>query len=407
MKRISLQTTFLLLITLLAFTNCNSKKVEKPTETTSPMVISDTLKWSERFALTIMREDTFLWQVNNYLQPSWNYKHGLLALSFQQLYNKTGNEAYFDYAKGYADALVDSSGTIGGYKLEKYNIDNINAGKILFDIYEKTKEPKYLTALQTLRKQLETHPRTPSGGFWHKAIYPNQMWLDGLYMGQPFYVRYNVEFENGDKLDDITHQFALIYEKTLDEKTGLLLHAWDESKKMPWADKESGKSPNFWSRSMGWYCMALVDVLDYFPAEDSRTDELIGYLYQLSTALVKVQDSTGLWYQVTNMADREGNYLESSGSAMFIYAFAKGVNKGYLPEEFKTYANKGFDGLIKELVDVDEDGEVHVNQVCKSAGLGGDPYRDGSYEYYLSEPILTDNLHGLGPVILAALELNR
>lgn len=407
MRKIPLFATITLLLVLSVFTNCTSKKVEPSTNTERELYISDTLRWSERLALSIMQEDTLLWQVNNTLDPKWNYKSGLLALAFQKLYTETGNNDYFLYAKGYADALIDSSGTINNYDIQDYNIDKINAGKILFDLFDQTKESKYLTALQTLRKQLKYHPRTPSGGYWHKKIYPNQMWLDGLYMGQPLYVRYNTTYENGDKLDDIANQFGLIYKNTLDSKTGLLYHAWDESKQMPWANKENGRSPNFWSRSMGWYCMALVDVLDYFPAEHPKQKLLVSYLNQLATALVNVQDSTGLWYQITDMGNKEGNYLEASSSEMFIYTFAKGVNKGYLPNSYMDAANKGFDGLVKELVKVDKDGTVHISQICKSAGLGGTPYRDASYDYYLSEPVVTDNLHGLGPFILAAIELKR
>ncbi|MFI1772017.1 glycoside hydrolase family 88/105 protein [Thalassobellus citreus] len=404
-------TKYIALFTIavgLSLTSCKETKKEVAEKTTTvEKAVPENLKWSERMALSIMKRFPKASAVDNHARINWNYKHGLLGLSFEKLYQKTGNEKYFEYEKGYADDLIDSTGTIHGYKMEKYNIDNINAGKILFFLYEKTKDERYLTAIKTLRKQLDSHPRTKSKGLWHKKIYPNQMWLDGLYMGQPFYARYISEYEDGKNFDDVVHQFDLSYKQTLDEKTGLLYHAWDESKKMGWADKVTGKSPNFWSRSLGWYVMALVDVLDYLPEDHPKRDNLIGYLNDLSTALVKVQDSTGIWYQIPDLADREGNYLESSGTAMFAYAFAKGVNKGYLPESFKGAANKAFDGLIKELVKVDEDGEIHLTQTCKGAGLGGNPYRDGSFEYYIGEAKRVNNLHGTGPFILAALELNR
>jgi unsaturated rhamnogalacturonyl hydrolase len=398
----------LILILALSFTSCKTEKKEvEKADNAKEITISKDLKWSERMALSIMKRFPKASDVDNHKTINWNYKHGLLSLSFEKLYKKTGNEKYFEYEKGYADDLIDKEGNILGYKMEKYNIDNINAGKILFFIYEKTKDERYLTAIKTLRKQLDGHPRTKSKGFWHKKIYPNQMWLDGLYMGQPFYARYISEYEKGKNFDDVAHQFALSYKQTLDEKTGLLYHAWDESKKMDWADKTTGKSPNFWSRSLGWYVMALVDVLDYFPEDHPKRKDLIGYLNDLSTALVKVQDESGIWYQVPNFPNREGNYLESSGTAMFAYAFAKGVRKGYLPLEFKDVANKAFDGLIKELVNVDQDGEIHLTQTCKGAGLGGNPYRDASFEYYIGEAKRVNNLHGTGPFILAALELNR
>jgi unsaturated rhamnogalacturonyl hydrolase len=283
----------------------------------------------------------------------------------------------------------------------------IVAGRLLFNLYATTKENRYLIAMQTLRKQLAEQPRTASGGFWHKKIYPNQMWLDGLYMGEPFYAEYTVTFEKGEKLDDIAKQFELIQLHATDKKTGLLYHAWDESKQMPWANKETGTSPNFWSRSIGWYVMALVDALDYFPKDHPKQKELVGYLNNVANALVKFQDKSGLWYQVTDKGDKAGNYLESSGTSMFAYAFAKGVNKGYLPKKFKTVATKAFDGLTRQLIKVDSNGEVTITQACAVAGLGGNPYRDGSYEYYINERKKDNDPKATGPFILTALELNK
>lgn len=371
------------------------------------ITISKDLKWSERMALSIMKRDPKAWQIDNNEKPKWDYKLGLVTMSFQELYKKTKNPVYENYVKDYAETVINSSGEIMNYKLEDYNIDYVNAGKILFDLYKTTKDTRYLTAMQTLRKQLETHPRTKSGGFWHKKIYPYQMWLDGLYMGTPFYARYTVEFEKGKSLDDVAKQFEQIHLHTIDKKTGLLFHAWDESKQMPWANKETGTSPNFWSRSIGWYMMALVDVLDYMPKDHPKRKELIQYLNEISVAVAKYQDPSGLWFQVTDAGTKEGNYLEASGSEMFVYAFAKGVKKGYLPLSYKKLAEKGFDGIVNKLITVDTDGEIHITQVCASAGLGGNPYRDGSYEYYIKEKIKIDNSHGLGPFILAALELEK
>jgi len=402
------QSFVLFFIALLAVYSCDqSKKADKEGDVGTELIIPKDIKWSERLARSVMKRDSVMWQVDHYPEPKWSYKHGLLGLAFLKLYDKTGNDDYLNFVLGYGDSMIDSSGGILNYEIEDYNIDNINAGKLLFDLYKHTDENRYLSALKTLRKQLEGHPRTPSGGFWHKKIYPNQMWLDGLYMGAPFYIQYNTQYENGNALDDIALQFDLIQEHTLDDTTGLLYHAWDESRKMDWANKETGLSPNFWSRSMGWYAMALVDVLDYFPEEHPKHKDLVNYLNQLAEALVAVQDDSGLWYQVPNMGGKEGNYLEASGTEMFAYAFAKGVKKGYLPEKYMESAQKAFDGLIEETVVIDEDGEIHISQICGSAGLGGNPYRDGSFEYYIGEKIETDDLHGLGPFILAALELNR
>ncbi|SNR30864.1 glycoside hydrolase family 88/105 protein [Lutibacter flavus] len=405
------KTNTLFLIVIYLTISCNGKqenKIKSEENSKIELTISDTLKWSERMALSIIKRHPKLWQVDDNKNPKWDYKLGLLSLSFEKLYDKTQNQKYFDYVENYAKTVIDSNGSILNYDIEKYNIDMINAGKILFDLLEKTKDERYLAALKTLRKQLEGQSRTESDGFWHKNIYPNQMWLDGLYMGTPFYAQYSAEFENGKFFDDIIKQFELIQKHTFDPQTGLLFHAWDESKKMEWANKETGCSPNFWSRSMGWYAMAIVDVLDYLPKSHSGHEKLVGYLNQLAIALEKFQDEeTGLWYQVTNMGGKEGNYLEASGTSMFAYAYAKGVNKGYLSSSFKDVARRAFNGLITQLIKVDEDGEIHITQVCGSAGLGGNPYRDGSFEYYIGEKIKIDNSHGLGPFILAALELDK
>ena len=394
--------SFLVVITL--FFSCKSTSVQKSDNT---MEISDKLKWSERLALTLMKAHPEAYQIDEKTEPKWDYVHGLVLTSFEQLYKKTNNKKYFDYVKGYADATIKSDGTIPSYKFSNYNIDMIEAGNILFYLYDKTKEEKYLKAMQTLRKQLSEHPRTSEGGFWHKKVYPNQMWLDGLYMGEPFYAQYTVKFENGEKLNDVALQFELIQKHLVDSKTGLLYHGWDESKAMGWANKETGTSPNFWSRSLGWYAMALVDVLDYFPDNHPKHKELVFYLNQLAEALAKQQHKSGLWYQVTDMGDKEGNYLEASGSAMFSYALAKGANKGYLPKKYKDVANKAFDGITRDLVKVSSEGDVIIKEACAVAGLGGNPYRDGSFKYYVNERKQDNDPKATGPFILAALELDK
>lgn len=369
--------------------------------------ISKKLKWSERMALSIMMQRKESYMIDDATTPKWDYVHGLVLTSFDELNKKHPNQKYSAYSKTYVDKLVQEDGTIDTYKLDTYNIDMVVAGRLLFDLYTTTKEAKYLKALQTLRKQIEEQPRTASGGFWHKKIYPNQMWLDGLYMGEPFYAQYTVTFEDGKNLDDIAKQFELIQKNARDSKTGLFYHGWDESKQMPWANKTTGTSPNFWSRSLGWYAMALVDVLDYFPKDHPKQKELVSYLNQLANTLVKFQDKTGLWYQVTDKGAVGGNYLEASGTAMFTYAFAKGVNKGYLPKKFKTAAKKAFSGMTKHLIKVGQNGEVTITQACAVAGLGGNPYRDGSFEYYVNERKKDNDPKATGPFILAALELNK
>ena len=395
---------FFLISILFILVSCSTSKLQNKSGENK---ISKNLKWSERMALTLMKEHPKAYQIDDKTEPKWDYVHGLVLTSFEKLYLKTNNQKYFDYVKGYADETIDSQGNIPSYKFSNYNIDMIEAGNILFFLHEKMEDKRYLIAMQTLRSQLETHPRTSEGGFWHKKIYPNQMWLDGLYMGQPFYAQYTTKFENGKKLDDVALQFEIIQKHLVDAKTGLLYHGWDESKKMDWANKSTGTSPNFWSRSLGWYAMALVDVLDYFPKDHPKRAILITYLNELSKNLAKYQDASGLWYQITDKGNTGGNYLEGSGSAMFTYAFAKGANKGYLPSNYKNLANNAFDGMIKELIKVSPEGLVSITQVCAVAGLGGNPYRDGSFEYYINEKKKDNDPKATGPFILAALELDR
>lgn len=397
--------TSVALVCLIAFASC---KVTSQEPAKKEIVISAALKWSDKMALTLMKRHPEAYMIDDSKTPKWDYVHGLVLHSIEELYKKNPDPRYPVYIKGYVDALVQNDGTIKSYELDKYNIDMVVSGRLLFTIYETTKEEKCLKAMQLLRKQLAEQPRTASGGFWHKNIYPNQMWLDGLYMGEPFYAQYTLTFEEGKSFDDIAKQFELIQAHATDPKTGLLYHAWDESKQMPWANKETGNSPNFWSRALGWYVMALVDVLDYMPKDHPKQKELVQYLNNASEALAKFQDpKSGLWYQVTDKGGKEGNYLEASGSSMFTYAFAKGANKGYLPAKYKKLANKAFDGLTKQLIKVDADGGIRLTQACQVAGLGGTPYRDGSYEYYVNEKKKDNDPKATGPFILAALELNR
>jgi len=402
--RVLIMAMVFALILVLLFASCQSTTQNKSDDKT---VVSTKLKWSERMAQTLMKKHPNAFEIDDKTEPKWDYVHGLVMTSFEELYKKTNNQTYYDYLKGYADATISPDGSIPSYSMEKYNIDMIVSGNIMFFLYDKTKEEKYLKAMQTMRDQLQNQPRTSEGGFWHKKIYPNQMWLDGLYMGSPFYARYTSKYENGKQLDDVAKQFELIQKNLLDSKTGLLYHGWDESKEMAWSNKETGTSPNFWSRSLGWYAMALVDALDYFPENHPKRGELILYLNSLSNTLLKYQHSSGLWYQVTDQGDREGNYLEASGSAMFAYAFAKGANKGYLPKEFKNHATKAFDGLTRDLMQITPEGYTILTQVCAVAGLGGKPFRDGSYDYYINERKKDNDPKATGPFILAALELNR
>lgn len=338
----------------------------------------------------------------------WHYEHGLMLETLKKMFMYTGEDKYFDYIKQNIDGLVEENGNIKTYRVDEFNIDQITPGKAVLYLYQVTGENKYKIAIDTLMKQLRKHPRTKSNGFWHKQIYPYQMWLDGLYMGQPFYAEYSKIFSKPENFDDIIHQFSLMYEKAKDPKTGLLYHAWDESKQQKWANAETGLSPHFWGRAIGWYVMALVDVLDFFPKDHPKRGVLITQLQEICSVLIKYRDpQKDVWYQIVDLPKREGNYTEASASSMYAYAFAKGANNGYLAPEYYEHAQTSFEGVLKEFVTIDEEGLVNLNNVCSVAGLGGNPYRDGSFEYYMSEKKRTNDFKGYGPFLLAAIELER
>lgn len=362
-----------------------------------------------RMADSEMKRNPESWMVDFSKSIKWNYTHGLVLQAMIQVSEKSGDEKYYRYAEAYADTMVNEDGSIKTYVLEKYNIDHINPGKILFPIYEKTGNPKYLKALQLLRSQMETHPRISNGGFWHKQIYPHQVWLDGLYMASPFLAEYGKTFNEPALFDEVTLQLTTAWDDLIDEESGLLYHGWDESRQQRWADPVTGRSPHFWSRSIGWYMMALVDVLDFLPEDHPQREAIIDRLNRIAAAVERYRDpETGMWYQVTDQGDREGNYLESSGSIMFIYTWVKGAQKGYLPEEFLEKGEAAYDQFLKQFIRENADGTISVTDVCSVAGLGGDPrYRDGSFEYYISEPVRDDDPKAVGPFIMVSILLDR
>ncbi len=338
----------------------------------------------------------------------WSYTHGLVLLGMQQLDSQHQSSQYLDYIKSYVDHFVDQQGKIESYKMDQFNIDSISAGRLLFKLFERTGDVRYRRAIESLRTQLKWQPRTQSGGFWHKRKYPWQIWLDGLYMGQPFYAQYQARFGSDPAaFDDIVDQFIIIEQKTRDQQTGLLYHAWDESKLQPWADPTTGRSAAFWSRAMGWYAMALVDTIEYLPEGHAGRQSLNQILVRLVDALAEYQHASGLWYQVTDQGDRAGNWLEASASSMFTYSIAKGVRLGLLDAHYGAIADRAYGGLMQHIIRQDPDGRIHVIDVCRSAGLGGEPYRSGSYDYYVSTDRVDDDAHGIGAFLLAASEMAR
>lgn len=368
----------------------------------------DARTWAERMALSEMKRqgDSLLYGKNP--KAKWAYETGVFLKGLEAAWMRTGNAKYYDFLKDVIDSYLEPDGTIETYKPEEYNLDNINCGKLLLTLYQKTKEEKYRKAAFLLMKQLENQPRTQEGGFWHKQIYPYQMWLDGIYMASPFLARYARMFDRPAALDDVANQIIWIENHARDTRTGLLYHGWDESREQAWADPVTGCSKSFWGRAMGWYAMGIVDVLEFLPRTHPRRTALVGILKRLSKALASYQDGeTGLWYQVVDQGKRDKNYLEASASSMFVYAMAKGVRMGCLDKEYASVARKGYDGLIKHLIKIDPDGTVNLTQICSVGGLGGPQKRDGSFEYYVSEPVVVNDLKGVGAFLMASIEIDR
>lgn len=337
----------------------------------------------------------------------WTYDMGVVLEGVFDTWKQTGDPAYFNYVQQSIDFFVQEDGSIKTYKPTEFNIDHVKNGTSLLAMFQVTKKEKYWKAATLLREQLRVHPRTKQGGFWHKKIYPYQMWLDGLYMAQPFYTQYALLSHDDTAFNDIANQFIWMEQHARDEKTGLLYHGWDESKAMGWANKETGLSPQFWGRAIGWYAMALVDVLEYYPADHPKRAALVQILQRTIDGVEKVQDKkTGLWYDLINLPNEKGNYFEASASSMFVYAIAKGVRMGVLPANKIGIAHKGYKGILKTFIKK-EDGQTNLHGTVKVSGLGGKPYRDGSIAYYLSEDVIVNDPKGVGSFIKAAVEMEK
>ena len=357
--------------------------------------------------------DTFIARHPNHVsynpyKPKWDYEQGLMLHAIWKVYKKTNNEKYYNYIKNDIDYYINKDGSIKTYSFKKFRLDDITPGRVLLDLYNKTHEAKYKKAAELLRKQINEQPRTPEGGFWHKKIYIEQMWLDGLYMAEPFYAQYAKTFKEKSDFNDIVKQFVLMEKHGKDLKTGLYYHGWDYAHNQKWANPKTGDSQTFWGRAIGWYMMGLIDVLDYLPKNNVHRKELILILRDISKTLLKYQDKkTHLWYQVIDKAGQKGNYLEATCSAMFMYVYAKGANRRYLDKSYFKEAKKVFKGLKENLIVKGKDGMPDLTQCCSGAGLGGHPYRDGSYNYYINVPVRSNDFKGLGPLILGTLELEK
>ncbi len=355
-------------------------------------------------------------------KPKWSYVMGIEMEGMLDAHNRypDGNDDIMAYLKEYPETMISDKGEVTGYKYEDFNLDNIRTAKFIERmqrIYPRKGNEK---ALKMFFKQLQHQPRTKDGVFWHKAIYANQVWLDGIFMGLPFYTNYTMEYKKGNKkyLDDIVSQIVTTDKRTYDPKTGLWKHAWDETHKQFWANPENGQSKHTWARALGWYTMAMVEVLDALPQDYARRAEVVDLFRKAMTAVVRYQDkATGVWYDVMDVNDPR-NYLEATASSMFTYCLLKGARLGYLDGSFLKAGQKAYAGLLKQFVRVNDDKTISLTRCCSVSGLGPGPgpyvqpgrenyKRDGSFDYYMSEPIRDNDPKGVGPFIWASLEMEK
>lgn len=339
----------------------------------------------------------------------WNYIDGCMITGILELYEITGEARYLDFADRFLSGFVEEDGSIRTYDVEEYSLDNVNPAKNLITMYGLTGKEKYRKAIELVRSQLSTMPRTPEGNFWHKLIYPNQVWLDGIYMALPFYMEYEKRFDAQKDCQDICRQIANVEIRMRDPKTGLYYHGYDASRKMYWADPDTGCSPNFWLRAEGWFIRGLVDVLEIMKDLPMQAESvhLQHMLLDLARALSKYQDPSGLWYQLIALPELEENYLETSGTALISAALLKAVRLGFLPESFRAVGEKAFYGIVDRRLTKNADGTPCVTGICLVGGLGGEQHRDGSAAYYLSEPVVQNDAKGVGPLLLAYTEMLR
>lgn len=342
-------------------------------------------------------------------QPNkWNYIDGCMIHAILELYQCSKNEKYLRFADSFLDWYVQEDGSIQTYSAEEYNLDNINPAKNLFLLYEVTGKEKYRRAIDTVYKQLENMPRTKEGNFWHKKIYPNQVWLDGLYMAQPFYMEYETKYNHLEHYNDIFQQFLNVQKHMKDEKSGLYFHGYDESREMYWADKETGCSKSFWLRAIGWLVIALTDTLEQMDEQIYyEYRELSGMLKELIDTLLPYQDASGMFYQIVDHTETPRNYLETSGTAILAYGILKAVRLELLPPRYRAFGEHAFYGTIANYLKFNQEGHLTLGGICLVAGLGGTQHRDGTIAYYLSEPVVENEAKGVAPLLMAYTEMIR
>ncbi len=371
-------------------------------------------RWAEIITKSEMKRCPRVCYTDSKSKLKWSYTGGLKVGAMLDVYEATKDEEIEKYVMQYADSFITADGNIVSYKLTEYNIDMINSGKCLFQFYRLTGDERFRKALYLLRSQLDTHPRNDDGGFWHKKIYPNQVWLDGVYMATPFLAEYTATFdaENKAAYADVVNQILMAARHNYDLKTGLFRHACDVSRQMGWADPETGQSQHCWGRALGWYMMAIVDALPFIPQETEGRDSVLVILQTIAKGVDKYKDKkTGLWYQVMDEPHRKGNYLESSCSAMFIYSLLKAVRLGYLPKKYKTLAQRSYQSFVEHFIywsieqtaDGSTENLANIGSCCAVAGLSKD--RPGTFDYYINEKKQDNDPKVVGPFIKASLEM--
>jgi unsaturated rhamnogalacturonyl hydrolase len=371
------------------------------------------LEWSGRLARAEMERRGPSLTQGGAPNARWDYVNGLFSYALLTLGARTNDARLTSYGAAIVESFIRSDGAIDTYKDEDYNLDMITPGRAVLFRYEQHEDDRLRKALERLRRQLSRQPRTSEGGFWHKQRYPYQMWLDGVYMASPFYARYAKVFHEPAAFDDVTRQVLLIDRHLYDARAGLYYHGWDEKKEQSWADPKTGHSPNFWGRAVGWYAMAVADILDELPPDHPQAKAVDRVFQRVAAGLARWQDpETGVWWQVLDQGLRPGNYREATASCMAVYALAKGINQGRLPrDKYLPIVQKGYAGILREFVRKDSEGRPSLTRCCEVAGLGytaaSGRSRDGSFEYYVSEPIVENDLKGIGPFILAGLEMER
>ena len=355
--------------------------------------------------------DAPIWNIESIRQgkkPHWNYIDGCMITSLLEIGKISDNTKYFDFAEKFIDYYVFDDGTIRGYDIEKYNLDDLNEGRVLFELYEKTGKEKYRLAIEHQAKQLKDQPRTCTNNFWHKLIYPNQIWLDGLYMAQVFSTKYQ-KYKGNKDYSDILMQIKNVRKYMFDEKFGLYYHGLDCSKTIFWADKNTGLSKNFWLRAIGWYTVAMIDIIEI--CDDATVKAEISTIFaELMQSIIRYRDNESkMYYQVVNLGKLDGNYLETSGSSMLAYAMLKGARLNILSSEYATYGKETFDGICSRYLKISENGDLNLSGICLVAGLGPENNlrRDGSFEYYISEPVVENDAKGVAPFILCYTEILR